>query len=732
MLEHDSTRFAALRPAAPWRLDAGLTGRSWALVLGLALLTLLFFLLPPLEFLKRSEQIFPVWLHTLAELAAVLVAGLVFVSAWHAQGRERSRNIVLLGCGLLGVGLFDLAHLMSYKGMPALVTEASPQKAIVFWLCARYLAALVLLAVALQPRPPQLGDAQRRALLAGVLLLVGAGLALQLGWPERWPLLFVPGQGLTPTKIAAEYGIVLLLLPSAFILLRQTASGDYDRSDLALAALITVLSELCFTLYANVNDIFSLLGHAYKIVAYWFIYRAVYLFAVRAPYQRLSEEIAERRGAEQRLEYLAYHDPLTGLPNRALLQDRLAQALSEARRSGRQLAVLLLDLDQFKTVNDSLGHGVGDQLLTIAARRMREALRETDTVGRLGGDEFLILLKDLPDRAAVLPVLQGLQACLGAPLLLEGAELRISASFGVALYPEHGQDAETLQRCADVAMYSAKARGRNTYSFFDAGMRNGALERIRLQSGLARALEAGELELHFQPQVELASGRMVGAEALLRWRTRDGQRMPPGQFIPVAEESGLIVPIGAWVVREACRQAAAWPAVDGRKPSVAVNLSVLQFRQGGLDEVLRAALADSGLEPARLELELTESILIDDPGHVLEQVTALKRRGVTLAIDDFGTGYSSLSYLTRFPVDKLKIDQSFLRERGEPARDRLIVEAIIGLARNLGLACIAEGVESAEVAERLRTLGCDYAQGYHFARPLPGPELQAFARRQSR
>lgn len=600
------------------------------------------------------------------------------------------------------------------------------KKAIAFWLCARYCAATVLLLVALQPHSPVLQRMQRRGLLVAALGLVLLGYTSLLAWPDVWPPLFVTGEGLTEVKIVAEYGIVALLAVAAWALVHQTARGHYSSADLALAALITILSELCFTLYANVNDIYSLLGHLYKILAYYFIYRAVFLVTVREPYQRLSEEMAERLRVEQRLEFLAYHDPLTGLPNRALLQDRMQQAIDEAKREQLGVAVLLLDLDQFKTINDSMGHDAGDQLLRASAQRLRAALRESDTVGRLGGDEFLILLKGIHDHTCIERRLQALQQALAAPLPVDGAELRVSASFGVALYPDHGTALGSLQRHADTAMYRAKADGRNCWRFYDPSMQDDVQDRLRLQSGLAVALERGEFELHFQPQIELASGRLVGAEALLRWRLPDGRLMPPAQFIPVAEESGLIVRIGEWALREACRQARRWPEIEGRAPWVAVNLSALQFGENGLEALVRSALSDSGLPPQRLDLELTESILISDPARVLATVTRLKQLGVALSIDDFGTGYSSLSYLTRFPVDRLKIDRSFLQDLGQRGRNQLIVEAIIGLARNLGLDCVAEGVETETAAELLRHLGGSHAQGYHFARPMSAEEMLAF------
>ena len=706
-------------------------GRGPLLLVAALSALLLLFVLVPREWLPAGSHVFPVWLHALSELAAVMVSLLVFIAAWTAQGRERTLGASLLGAGFLAVGLLDLAHLMSYKGMPEMITESSPQKAIVFWLCARYASAAVLLAVALMPLTQPISATQRRGVFAGMLAFTV--LCLWLGYfaPEVWPRFFVEGQGLTRVKVVAEYGIVALLLAAAWLLVRQTVQARFSSADLALATVISVLSELCFTLYANVNDMYQLLGHAYKVLAYAYLYRAIFLEAVRQPYLRLSEEITERRLAERNLEYLAYHDPLTGLPNRALLRDRVEQAVADARRSGKSAAVVLLDLDQFKNINDSLGHGAGDELLRQVGARLSSALRATDTVGRLGGDEFVIVLREVDGQGGALRSLAALQRALGEPFVLSGNGMHVSASFGVVLAPEHGVDMEGLLGRADAAMYRAKAAGRNTYRFFDRGMQDDVMHRMDLQSGLAGALQRGEFELHFQPVIDLRSGLMVGAEALLRWRRADGSLVPPALFIPVAEESGLIVPISEWVIHEACDQAVRWPAIGGRRPLVGVNLSALQFRQGHIESVVQSALARSGLAPRRLNLELTESILISDPASVLETLTRLKAQGVSLSLDDFGTGFSSLSYLTQFPVDRLKIDKSFLIAFDKDRNATLIVEAIIALAASLDLQVVAEGVESQSVADKLGALGCGFAQGYHFARPMAASAILEFAREQA-
>ncbi len=703
---------------------------AW-LVAGLTLLFLVVWLMPPLGFLKQpGVTVFPVWMHTVAELVAVAVALMVFAVCWHTDATARSGNVLAIGCGFLAVGLVDLAHLLSYKGMPDFVTQAHPEKAINFWLVARYLAAATLLAVAWRDLPPLHGRRQRLGLLLAAIALPLAVVWLQLAHPALWPRTFVEGQGLTSFKIGAEYGLIALMGLAALGFQRRVVrERRYDAADLRTAALITVLGELCFTLYSNVNDVFQLLGHAYKIVAYLYIYRAVFVVGVREPYERLRVEIAERRQAEQRIEFLAFHDPLTELPNRVLARDRVERAIAAANRKGRVVALIYLDLDHFKTVNDSLGHAAGDRLLKSVAQRLRAVLRETDTISRQGGDEFLVVVGELADAVAVKPVVDKLMAALEQPVLIDGQELATTASIGIAQYPDDGSDFDTLLQKADTALYRAKDGGRNTCRFFDERMNAEVTERLRLRNGLRQALERGEFVLHYQPQVDLASGAVTGVEALLRWMRPGEGLVMPGRFIAQAEESGLIVPIGEWVLAEACRQAMAWRH-DGLPPVVvAVNLSGAQFARGEVEAVVQRALRDSGLPPDGLELELTESILLSNTEQVLAVVQRLKGLGVRLSVDDFGTGYSSLSYLKRFAVDKLKIDRSFVADLLTDADDGAIVRAIVQMAQGLELGTIAEGVESEAVARRLAELGCGEAQGYWFARPLPADDLAAFLRR---
>lgn len=449
-------------------------------------------------------------------------------------------------------------------------------------------------------------------------------------------------------------------------------------------------------------------------------------------YLAIAADITARKSAEKQIEFLAYRDVLTGLPNRLLLQDRFGQAMAHAERSQNKVALLFLDLDNFKTINDSLGHAVGDTLLREIASRLAECVRETDTISRQGGDEFLIVLSDLTGTEAIPPVLLKIRERLQTPFVCDGHELTTSASIGVALYPEDGCDFETLLKKADTAMYRAKDAGRNQYRFFDELMNVEAVEHQRIKSGLRRALAQGEFELHYQPQYELAGDRVIGVEALIRWRHPEEGLISPARFIPVAEDSGLIVPIGEWVVQEACRQAVAWRA-DGLPPLImAVNLSAVQFRRGDMQHTIAQALQSTGFDPQSLELELTESILIRDTETVLASVRQLKQLGVKLSIDDFGTGYSSLSYLKRFDVDKIKIDQSFIRDLASDPDDAAIVRAIIQMGASLNLRIIAEGVEDAATLALLREFSCDEAQGYFFARPMEAAAFATFMARAGR
>jgi diguanylate cyclase (GGDEF)-like protein/PAS domain S-box-containing protein len=437
----------------------------------------------------------------------------------------------------------------------------------------------------------------------------------------------------------------------------------------------------------------------------------------------LSTDITQLKKVEEQLRHLALFDPLTGLANRELLHDRLQQTLYEADRDRTQAALLMLDLDNFKDINDTLGHPSGDRILAQVGERLRERMRHSDTVARMGGDEFVIVLRNVTDSENVVLVAKGIVDSLSRPFLLEDRRVFLTVSIGIALYPLDGRDTDELIRKADTAMYHAKGQGKNRYQFFTAEMNRRAQERMALQTDLRRALERNEFVVHYQPKIRIGTGEVTGVEALLRWQKPEDGLVPPASFIPLAEETGLIVPIGEKVLRLACTQAKAWQAQGLPLLPVAVNLSAIQLREEGLAGTVQGILTETGLDPAALELEITESAIMQESEKAIAMLQAMREMGIRITMDDFGTGYSSLSYLKRFPISSLKIDRSFVAEVLSNADDAEISRAIIAMAHGMKLKVVAEGVETAEQLEFLRREGCDEAQGYYLARPMPAEEF---------
>ena len=443
-------------------------------------------------------------------------------------------------------------------------------------------------------------------------------------------------------------------------------------------------------------------------------------------------DVTAARAMSQRMSYLAQHDSLTNLPNRILFNDRLIQAISLANRRRKKLAVLFLDLDRFKHVNDSLGHTMGDRLLQSVALRLLSCVRSSDTVSRQGGDEFVILLSEVTQGGDAAVIADKILHVLREPHRLDEHDLHLTGSIGIVAYPDDGKDADTLLKNADFAMYQVKSSGRDSYQFFKPDMNRRAIARQSLESDLRHAMELQEFVLHFQPKLDLETGAVSGAEALIRWRHPPRGLISPVQFIPVAEECGLIVPIGRWVLREACRQAQAWKQLGLGPIRVAANISSVELRAPSFVAGVKAILAQTGLQPALLELELTETFLMQDSTSTAEVLKAIKDLGVGIALDDFGTGYSSLSYLRRFPIDTLKIDRSFVRGLGADADDASIVSAVIAMGKSLKMRVVAEGVETREQLAFLREQGCPEGQGYYFSYPVVAAEFtQMLARPES-
>ncbi|MFB9245693.1 putative bifunctional diguanylate cyclase/phosphodiesterase [Massilia antarctica] len=469
-----------------------------------------------------------------------------------------------------------------------------------------------------------------------------------------------------------------------------------------------------------------------RLLTYAGLTLAVALASLALAYALVSSMRRAVRRAEEHLHHLAHVDSVTALPNRHEYNERLAFALERADRAEGEVGLLLLDLDNFKVVNDTLGHDSGDLLLKLVAARLVQTLRGNDIICRIGGDEFVIIVEpretDPGQPEEVAEVARKILAALAAPFEVEGHQLYASASIGVAVYPRDAGDARTLMRSADTAMYHAKARGKNGFEAFQPAMEQRAQKRLKLEANLRRALDLGELELHYQPQIDVRSGRVVGVEALARWHCRELGHVSPAEFIPVAEESGIIVALGGWVLRTACRQAAAWrdQGLLDSLVHVAVNLSARQTRDGALMDEIRAILDETALPASLLELEITEGVLMENVNANLDLLHGLQAAGIHLSIDDFGTGYSSMAYLKRFPIDQLKIDRSFVHD--VPGDGEAIATAIIAMAHSLQLSVVAEGVETLAQLDFLRQAGCDIMQGYYFARPMPAAQITALLR----
>jgi diguanylate cyclase (GGDEF)-like protein/PAS domain S-box-containing protein len=432
-------------------------------------------------------------------------------------------------------------------------------------------------------------------------------------------------------------------------------------------------------------------------------------------YASLFSDISKLKENEEHIRNLAYYDPLTNLPNRRLFKDRLSVALAHAHRNQGRLAVMFVDLDRFKRINDSLGHGVGDSLLQEVATRLLAAVREDDTVARMGGDEFIILLAEVTEMENVVACARRITAAMSQPIVAGGQELLVSCSIGISIYPDDGSDCETLVKNADTAMYRAKDAGRNNFQLYSPGMNTRSLEHLAMELSLHKALELGELEVYYQPLFSAGEGRLLGAEALLRWNHPLLGRVPPADFIPLAEETGQIVPIGEFVLRQVCRQINLWQGVGLGKLNIAVNVSARQFQDKEFLHSVAELLGEEGIDSSLLTFELTESMLVDDALESIRTMAALRNMGIALSVDDFGTGYSSLSYLRRFPINKLKIDRSFIRECGDNGEDAAIVLAVIGLGHGLGLEVVAEGVENEAQLGFLRQSGCDVIQGFYYS-----------------
>jgi diguanylate cyclase (GGDEF)-like protein/PAS domain S-box-containing protein len=809
---------------------------------------LIIVLLPPIIQAQGLKDYLP--LHSALETLSIIIAMLIFVVGWNTYSNRLPANIVLLSTIFFGVAVLDFSHIISYDGMPDFVTPSGADKGIDFWLAARLLSSIGLISFLFFPIKSLSSKVYNYLLLGIILIYIGAIHWLVLFNYDLIPhLFFMQDQGLTPLKVNTEYTIIAFNLITAMILFyRMRYPQPYHAAALLGATCIMAMSEFFFTLYADVTDVYNILGHIYKAVAYLFIYRAIFVTTVEKPYKELeesqnqlrdknqllnsiidniphmiflksaselryvlfnkggeklfgldndaligrndydffpkeqadffakkdretlqsndlldipeesietsqgtrilhtkkislrneaglpqfllgiSEDITQRKQAEDRIEKLAHYDQLTGLPNRILLSDRIKYLLNHAQRNNESLAVMLLDLDHFKSINDTLGHTVGDQLLIEIAKRLKAAIGGEDTVSRSSGDEFIFLFPDT-DANMAMHIATKLISEVSIPATISQHELVITPSIGIAIYPFDGENFETLLKNADTAMYQTKRFSRNSFQFFTPEMQLNSARDLQLENALRYALQRNELQLHYQPQISTQDGKIIGAEALLRWTHPELGVISPAEFIPIAENSGQIIQIGEWVLRTAVNQMKAWQESGFAPMIIAVNLSAVQFQQSNLIELVTNILDEVQLPHEYLELELTEAITMNDPQSAIDIMNKLHDNGIRMSIDDFGTGYSSLSYLKQFKVYKLKIDQSFIRNIADDLEDQGIVKAIIQMAKSLGLQTIAEGVETAEQLAFLRDNHCNEIQGHYYSKAIPAEEFGKFAKK---
>jgi diguanylate cyclase (GGDEF)-like protein len=670
----------------------------------------------------------PVDLLVAALAAAVMVLtchGSLSAVIWVSSARPRCSALMLAGNTLaLGLGLWSACALESLALHPSW-----PQPGLAGWLmplafaCAGQLCVLVFVAVREPDLPAGAGSAfSFAAVIAETQWLTrqASGDSLQWGaahaWAAGWLLfsfavfatgLWLAFSGHGRRRVPHAVRVVLAIVLAIGVL--GVGAGVPD--------------ELRFSSARCCSEM--LLGTRVLAVAIAAVAAAALIVReLVAAFQHKLAELADRSRhdvaeAHARLRHIATHDPLTALPNRNLLKERLAKSLTERHQPGRTIAVAAIDLDRFSSINHSLGHGVGDGVLVEIAHRLEAAVPLPHTLARVGGDSFGLLIDSMTARMEAHAITSAMLAVLEQPFLIHGEEIRVRASIGVSVCPDDARRGDDLLAHAEAALVSSKRYGGGRVLFFDPSMSDSMQERLALENDLRRALAAGEFEVHYQPQISTRTGRILSVEALLRWRHPQKGLISPSSFIPLAEQTGLIVPLDAWVLQEACSQARAWLAESGINFKVAVNLSMIQFRGPDALETIVSAVNAAGLDPRSLEIELTESALMIDPEKSAAALKLLRSMGITIAIDDFGTGYSSLSYLRRLPIDKLKIDRSFIRDLPTSVTDESIVRAIVSLAHSVGLQVVAEGVETAEQLEHIRTLGCDQWQGYYCCPPQP-------------
>lgn len=778
--------------------------------------------------------------HTILESFSIVICGLVFGVCWNSFSTERPRSVLILGCASLGSLLLDSIHVLSFEGMPDLITPNTYGKTFLFYFSARVLIASALVTVALSPWKSASGRQWRYPLLLGVLAYVAVIVWAVFVVPDDVPFLNIQSGAVPQSKVLAQSGLVVIFGAAALAFrFRMFKDRNFDVVALFEAAIYMALGEFCFTQVQHLSESTLFLGHIFKALGFIRIYQAIFVYCIRAPYQSLADsqaklrdneetlrtvtdnlpaliayvdsslvyrfanknyhrwlnipeggivgksvrevlgrrhatelvprmrralrgesftydyqftargaqkptwlnitymprteadgsvqgayiltlDVTERRAAEDHAAYLASHDELTGLPNRLAFKSALHKLLTPPENIDQKFAILFIDLDRFKTVNDTLGHDAGDKLLKVVANRLRDAVRGADLVARMGGDEMCVLLHEATANEYVSEAASRLREQLKKPVeIAPGVIYRVTVSIGIAMYPGDGASSDSLLKNADIAMYQAKSGGRDQFRFFQVEAEGLARRRLDLEINLQSAIAGNEMILYYQPIFDVISQLPVGIEALIRWKHPTRGLLYPNEFIGVAEEAGFIEALGEWVLDTAAYAMTQLPPVFSRSLFMSVNISARHFQSAALIETVRDTLRRHAIEPSRFHLEMTESALMVDSEEAQDTMRLLKNIGVKLAVDDFGTGYSSLAYLKRFPVDTVKIDRSFVMDLPHDRDDAALAGAIIAMGHSLGLDVIAEGVETKEQLAFLAHHGCNFYQGYLATVPLP-------------
>lgn len=695
-------------------LDRVMDKRFWQ-VNGFVVVFSLLFLVGTYIFHEMLYGIFGnqnyVAIHTIMSCFIVIISFTIAIQSWMIFPHNLSNYRLWIGALFFSVGFFEIMHTITYSGMPYFLSQSSPYKATWFYMVSRVTQALGLLFI-LIVKEKQVAPKYRWSAYLLALLYFFTWVFILYYPKELLPQLVIEGTGTTILKNSLQYIAIISQLLCVLLLFKSLKSRQIFGVMLIIASGYLIVSDSMFTSYKSVYDITNFVGHLFEIAGFYFLLRALYYTSVEEPFLKQKE-------AEEKLKYIAYHDELTSLPNLRFLKEKIDNELKQFPK--KKKAVILLDIDRFKTINDSLGHTFGDIFLRSVGLRLRDNLPKAFFLSRMKGDEFAIFLDDIKNKHDIINVFDIVQEVLKQPFQIQHLQLNVQVNLGAAIFPDHGGNSSELLKHAQMAMYDSQ-KVVSRYNFYKSSMDQKLLERLLLENELHQALSKNELFVVYQPQVDLRSGQIFALEALVRWDHPTRGLVSPAEFIPMAEETGLIIPIGEWVLRTACKQTKKWHDNGFPHLGISVNLSTQQFFQQNLIETIEGILKDIELEPKYLELEITESMTMNVE-HAKGILENLKKLGVKIAVDDFGTGYSSLHYLKGFPIDRLKIDQSFLRDIVDDNRDAAIVSMIVSMARHLQIEVIAEGVENIEQLHFLKEENCYQAQGFLFSPPIKSDEL---------